>query len=116
MDSSAPFSATLIGEESDAVIALLGELDIDTAPDLLGVLSPFLDEGPPEVVLDFSGLTFIDSSGISVLIAAQQRLLAGGRRLRVSAPRPHATMVFEVAGLTEYFHLADGGGSSDRNH
>jgi anti-anti-sigma factor len=105
--SSTPFSAALQSLDGNAVVVLVGELDMDTAPQLVRVLDPLLEAGPAEIVLDFSGVTFIDSSGIAVLVGAQNHLDAQERHLRVQAPRPQALRVFEITGLSGFMHSDD---------
>jgi anti-sigma B factor antagonist len=105
--SSTPFSAALQSLDGNAVVVLAGELDMDTAPQLVRVLDPLLEAGPAEIVLDFSGVTFIDSSGIAALVGAQNKLQGQQRYLRVQAPRPQALRVFEVTGLSGFVHSDD---------
>lgn len=100
--SSTPFSAALQSLDGSAVIVLIGELDMDTVPELAGVLDPLVENGPSEVVLDFSGLSFIDSSGIAILVGAQNRLRDQGRRLVVRSPRSQAVRVLEITGLSGF--------------
>jgi anti-anti-sigma factor len=76
-----------------------------TVPELTGVLGQFVDRGPKEVVLDFSGLSFVDSSGISALVDAQHRLSERGRQLSIHAARPGAVRVFEIAGLLDFLRV-----------
>jgi anti-sigma B factor antagonist len=104
MDHSAPtpFSVAVESMNGNAVVVLAGELDMDTAPQLIRILEPLVEKGPTEIVLDFSGVTFVDSSGIAVLVGSQNQLSEQGRRIRVRAPRPQALRVFEVTGLTGF--------------
>jgi anti-anti-sigma factor len=101
---SGAFSATL-SVNGDAKVALAGELDMATAPELVRALAPVVETGPPEVVLDLSALSFIDSSGLGVLVDTQQRLTADGRHLCIDGARPSARKVFEIAGLVDYLHV-----------
>ena len=57
-------------------MALVGELDMDAAPKLRVALDPLIAGGPEEIILNLSALTFIDSSGIAALVAAQNDLVA----------------------------------------
>jgi anti-anti-sigma factor len=98
---SAAFSATVHDRHGSAVVVLQGELDMRAAPQLDQVLESLVAKGHAAVVLDFAGLSFIDSSGISVLIAAQQGLQARGGHLAIHSARAHARKVFEISGLTE---------------
>lgn len=88
-----------------AVVRLQGELDMATAPLLDDTLTSVLGDGAVEVVVDLASLTFLDSTGISVLLGAGQRAGEVGTRFRVQAPnRPvrkalHLTGVEEILGL-----------------
>jgi anti-anti-sigma factor len=84
-------------------VAVVGVLDAATAPVLDAALlraAAALD-GSPELVLDCAGLDFIDSSGLSVLVANHQRLCDEGKLLVVASPPPAARRLFEIAGLDE---------------
>lgn len=100
-----PFSATLVSLDGTAVVALVGELDLGTAPHLVQVLEPLLEAGPEQLILDCSGLSFMDSSGIAVLVTAQHRLGERGRRLTVHSATPNVLRVFEVTGMLDFFHV-----------
>ena len=56
---------------------LEGELDMATAGDLAEFLRE-AGEGPDQVVLDFSGISFMDSSGLRVILEAAGRREGGG--------------------------------------
>jgi len=88
------FSATVVALDGNALVALVGDLDLNTASDLTRVLNTFIENGPAEVVLDFSGISFLDSAGISVLIKTQNSLNDRGRRLTIRSPRPPALKLF----------------------
>jgi anti-sigma B factor antagonist len=99
------FSAKVVGFNGDSVVVLSGELDMATAPELTGVLVTIIEDGPQEVVLDLSGLSFIDSSGIAALVDSQQRLSEQKRRLSIHGAQPGAVRVFEIAGLVDFLHV-----------
>jgi len=81
------------------VVALRGELDFDEAPTFERVLEELLTEGRRDVVVDLSDLTFIDSSGISVLVGAARAAAVEHGTLVVAAPRPHVQRVFDIVNL-----------------
>jgi anti-sigma B factor antagonist len=89
----------------ECVLALTGELDMATAPDFAAALDPLLQHGPDEVIIDLSAVSFLDSSGIAVLVTGQQDLNQQDRRLAVRGARPHAQKVFEIAGLVEFLRV-----------
>ena len=74
------FSASIATGDDSCVVSLSGELDMASAPELAHALLSLPDPGPAEVVVDFSDLSFVDSSGIAVLIEAQHRLAEGGQK------------------------------------
>jgi anti-sigma B factor antagonist len=80
-------------------IALVGELDLASAPRLNEALTRAIDDGG-EVVLDFERYTFIDSTGISTIVRAARRLVEeGGRRLAIVRLNAQPQKVFRIAGL-----------------
>lgn len=106
MSSSAEgFSAKVVGSGGNTVVSLTGELDMATAPHLTGVLGPLVEHGPEEVVLDFSDLSFIDSSGIAALVDTQHRLGEQGRHLAIHNALEGSVRVFEIAGLIDFLHV-----------
>ncbi|MFI0539678.1 STAS domain-containing protein [Streptomyces sp. WSLK1-3] len=79
--SPAEFAVTVVRENSTLIARVGGELDYDTSDDLVTVVTENLncDEGPPGAVrLDFSELTWIDSSGLSALLMIHRRARALG--------------------------------------
>jgi anti-sigma B factor antagonist len=86
-------------------LTVAGELDLQTAPALAATLAEQLADGH-DVELELSGVGFIDSSGIRVLVQARTAALAAGRTLTLCAPLPSQMhRVFEVAGLLERFEF-----------
>ena len=80
--------------------AVTGELDHHRARDVMMALDRRIDEGlPRQLVLDLSGLTFTDSSGIAVVLRAWKRMNQIGGQLRVVNTPPQADKVFRAAGL-----------------
>jgi anti-sigma B factor antagonist len=89
----------------ETVISVAGELDMATAPDLVAVLDSVVRQGPGDVIIDLSELSFIDSSGIAALVTGQQELIQQERRLSLRGARPHPMKVFEIAGLLDLLHV-----------
>ena len=83
------------------VIALVGELDLDGADRVAQELQHAEATDARRILLDLSGLEFIDSSGIRLIIAADARSRIDGDRLAlVRGPRP-VHRVFELTGVAE---------------
>jgi stage II sporulation protein AA (anti-sigma F factor antagonist) len=63
---------------------LRGEIDMANAPSLAHELSAYIDATKPkDVIVDASGLVFMDSSGFAVLIRAASRLASEQREIRI---------------------------------
>ncbi|WP_432080404.1 STAS domain-containing protein [Streptomyces sp. WAC 04229] len=86
-----------------AVIELAGELDHHTAHEVRAAL-PGLGLRPgQQLVLDLAGLTFCDSSGLTVLIAARNHALAADASIALAAVPERVSRVFRVVGLDQVF-------------
>lgn len=86
------------------IVKVVGEIDIATVPTFVRHLDE-IPVGVSQVIIDFSELTFIDSSGLNALVACQKRLDDGnqGCTIRLVATRPSILKVLEVTGLDEVF-------------
>ena len=87
-------------------IRLSGELDHHSAKGLLRRLDQEIEKAlPTQLTLDLSGVTFMDSSGIAVVLRARRRMEAlAGSLVVVNIPR-QAARVLETAGLGRYVNL-----------
>jgi anti-sigma B factor antagonist len=75
-------------DKGRTVVELSGELDLFTAPVLRDVLLRLTGDGKHFLAVEMSGLRFLDSSGLGVLVGATKRAVAGGGGLcLVGAPQ-----------------------------
>jgi anti-sigma B factor antagonist len=90
-----------------AVLSATGELDIATAPVLREAFLALLKQDPvPDVTFEAGGLSFVDSSGLAVLLMVARRWNAEGRSLLVR-PSAQLTKVIDLAGVRRAFQLAE---------
>ncbi|MGW3816916.1 STAS domain-containing protein [Streptomyces sp. NPDC005046] len=94
----ARLSITVTTTADIRVLALSGEIDADTVGSLRQALR-MGDDGPVRLVLDFSAVTFMDSSGISVLAAARRDATSAGGWIRMAALTAPVHRVIEIVGL-----------------
>lgn len=100
------FSIGLAPAPGRIVVSVCGELDAATAPRLRDALDDLVgDDLDRDLVVDMEGVTFIDSSGIYVLIQALKRFRTGHRNLTVTGARAGAHKVLDVCGCTSVFDL-----------
>lgn len=87
-------------EDGTLIITVSGELDLATAP-MVGqrIRRPLFWEGVRRVVLDLSGLDFLDSSGASALLLSRSHARALARELVFVRPRSHVVRRLETYGL-----------------
>ena len=102
---SAPLFTEIRGSKSHALVLLSGELDASTAGGLYEELAQISRDGIVHVALDLKDLEFIDSTGISVLIAEHKRTASAGGELIILTPHHHVRRVFEVAGLMDVLNV-----------
>ena len=93
-------------ENRQLTITLSGELDHHAAKGLMDSIDRCMEQNlPSRAVLDLGELTFMDSSGIAVVLRAKRRMEAlSGTLVVVNIPR-QASRVLETAGLGKYVDL-----------
>lgn len=90
--------------EGRPVVLVAGEIDMSTAPGLRGRLEEIPSDAG-SVVVDLSEVTFLDSTGLSVLVGTWKRLSSEDSRadLRLVVDRPTIQRVLDVTGLSGVF-------------
>ena len=92
---------------------LQGEVDLDSASQLRAELKRGLDKEGASLLVDCSRLTFIDSTGVAVLLEANAKLEADGRHMLLLNVRGGPRVVFESLGLTDLFRYERDGTPSE---
>jgi anti-anti-sigma factor len=85
------------------VITLTGDLDVSSAPALRHRLDVALRDAGPHVVIDLSGVTFCDASGLALLTGARRGADPEGAAIVLAGPRPHMVRLLRVSGLSRMF-------------
>ncbi len=88
-------------------VELSGELDLATAPKLEDELHAVEERGPALIVLDLQPLSFMDSSGLRALLAADARAREAGRRLVLIRGDERVQRVLKITRLDERLEIVD---------
>jgi anti-anti-sigma factor len=106
--SLAPFALRLEPMEGDWVrVRVEGELALTSSSVLELAVAREL-EGNSHVLLDLSGIDFIDSAGLRAMTALVRTAKVNGRKLRLSSDlSPHARRLMEIVGLLPFVPIAD---------
>ena len=86
--------------DGTVVVCPVGELDLATAPELERVLNG-LSGDASALLLDLSGLTFVDCAGLGPIREKVREAALLGRQVRMSGARPLVQRVLELTGLRE---------------
>lgn len=95
--------------ERDAAMSVLridGEVDVLSAPLLRTQLADLCEAGR-SVVVDLTGVSFMDSMALSVLVLAHRRLVEQGLVLLLAAPQRAVRLVLEVSALDQFIAVYD---------
>lgn len=108
-DASAQFTITRSDTTADEVrFALAGELDAHSAPLVQEALTNEASDDSARVVLDFTDVSFMDSSGLRIMIGESTRRRAvGGSFVLASVPRP-VSRLLDVSGVSDHLEIESG--------
>ncbi|MDJ0346242.1 STAS domain-containing protein [Streptomyces sp. H10-C2] len=90
------------------VLALVGELDLDSEDVLATAVGDLIQERQVRLVLDCGQLTFCDSRGLGLLLTIRQNLHDRGGDLVLAAAGPQLLRTLELTGADQVLNLADG--------
>ena len=85
------------------VLPLEGEIDLHVSPRISAALGAMIERKPARLVIDLSGVSYIDSSGLAVLIEGMQNVEAYGGKLVLAGLQESVRPIFEIARLDQVF-------------
>ena len=92
------------------LISVVGEFDVA----LLDSFVQAVQRGDGNVVVDLSGTTFLDSSGLRALVIGRNDALKRGARLRIDGVSDAASLSLAITGLSEFMGVAASGDATER--
>jgi anti-sigma B factor antagonist len=90
-----------------AVVEVGGEIELNNAAQLRAMLVDSDQSDQVGLVIDLSGVTFIDSTGIGVLVGALKRAREHGQSFVLASPQRRVRRIFEITGLLGVFSLCE---------
>jgi anti-sigma B factor antagonist len=85
------------------VLPLEGEIDLHVSPRVSASLGAMIENKPPRLVVDLSKVSYIDSSGLAVLIEGMQNVEAYGGKFILAGIQENVKPIFEIARLDQVF-------------
>ena len=104
---TADFDVTTAVDNGAATVTVRGEVDVYTAPRLRERLYAVVGDGAHRVVLDLAEMTFIDSTGLGVIVGTLKRLRERDGDLVLRAPSRSTKKVLEITGLTRIIEIIE---------
>lgn len=102
-----PISVERRFDRDRTVVAVSGEVDLATVPELRAALEDALATDAEELWLDLGATTFMDSSGLHAVFDGQTRAAALGRHLAIALPPGPVRRLFELTGYDERLAVHD---------
>jgi anti-anti-sigma factor len=102
---SGPLTITVSWRKDTAIMVLAGEVDLAAAPLLHACLKDVAGVARGDLVVDLDLVIFLDASGLSFLVTAQQLFATKGCRMMIMSPPRPVRRLFEVTGLNPYLTI-----------
>jgi anti-sigma B factor antagonist len=102
-----PFEIESARDAHTERLSLSGELDLASVSRVEQAVDAALAQGARTIVLDLSGMSFVDSSGLRLFVVLDQRANVEGWTLSLTRPQQQAMTVFAVSGLEENLPFAE---------
>lgn len=87
------------------VVSIRGDVDLATAPALERTLLDVTEAGTGEVIVDLTGCSFLDLTGLRALSAARERLGRSDRSLALVLSNPAVMRIFQITQFDESFDI-----------
>ena len=92
-------------DDATHLVVVTGEIDLFTAPEFKAAVARPIDAGGDRVIVDLTGVTFIDSSSLGVLIGAHKQIVARGGALVIVCDDRAIVNTFKITGLDGVFEI-----------
>ena len=87
------------------VLPLKGEIDLHVSPSVTASLNSMIEKKPQRLVVDLSGVSYIDSAGLAALIGAMQKVEGYGGKFLLAGLQETVRSIFEISRLDQVFQI-----------
>jgi anti-anti-sigma factor len=98
-DPGRPLTVDARVEPDCTLLTVVGEIDISTSPDLSAAIEPHVGRTGAPLVVDLRGVSFMESTGLRVLLALERERARRGGPLAIVCPPGPARLICEVAAI-----------------
>ena len=92
-------------KEQPNILPLEGEIDLHVSPEVAASLRTIIAKKPKHLVVDLSRVTYMDSSGLAVLIEGMQKVQEYGGKFALAGAQESVQHIFEIARLDQVFQI-----------
>jgi anti-sigma B factor antagonist len=96
---------TTPSQTEKGILALGGEVDLHRSPEIREMIAPFVAQKVPRLLIDLSGVSYVDSSGLAIFIETLQRVQAYGGTFGLFGLRESVRTIFHIACLDQVFRI-----------
>jgi anti-sigma B factor antagonist len=89
------------------ILTVEGEIDVATAPQLRQAAVRLANDGKTSLVIDLSGVGFLDSTGLGVIVGVVKRVRTQGGELAIAGADNHVRKVFEITRISDVLPMFD---------
>src|SRR6266566_9138535 len=105
MKKSASTAVPMPRKDRPNVLPLEGEIDLHVSPNVVASLNGMIEKKPKQLVVDLSGVTYIDSAGLAALIEGMQKVEAYGGKFALAGLQETVRSIFEISRLDQIFRI-----------
>jgi len=107
MSASGGFTVEDVGADGQHRLLLAGELDIASAPILEATIAGLCENGRSAIVLDVRKVTFMDSTGLRAVLAADKLCRGRGHALSLAGANGAVQRLFDLTGVSGALQFED---------
>src|SRR5438105_13201195 len=105
MTDNASSAARVLHQERANVLAIEGDIDLHSSPDVTEALNAMIKKKPERIVIDLSRATYIDSAGVAALILAMREVKEYGGKFFLSGVQETIRSILETSRLDRIFWI-----------